>query len=81
MKTFLYVLKNFLAEKYLHIDLEFYLSRRTKSVHMGLNYSLLQLDEHKQIIFDIKELWLRRRQDMSFNFVVSHTWYILDTYC
>ena len=70
MKTFLYVLKNFLAEKYPHIEFEFCLSRRTKNVHMGLNYSLLELHKHKLIIFDIEELWLRRRQDMSFKFVL-----------
>ena len=37
MKTFLYVLKNFRAEKSPHIEFEFYLSLRTKKVYMGLN--------------------------------------------
>ena len=37
---------------------------------MGLNYSFLELCEHKQIIFDTEELWLRKRQDMSFKFVL-----------
>ena len=70
MKTFLYVLNNILDEKYSHIDLEFYLSRCTKNIHMGLNYSLLGPHEQNQIIFDIKELWLWRRQDTSFKFTL-----------
>ena len=70
MKTFLYVLNNILDEKYSHIDFEFYLSRCTKNIHMGLNYSLLGPHEQNQIIFDIKELWLWRRQDTSFKFTL-----------
>ena len=70
IKTFQYALKNFLAEKYLHIEFEFYLQRRTKNVHMVLNYSLLELHEHKQIIFDIEKLCLRKTQDMSFKFLL-----------
>ena len=37
---------------------------------MGLNYSLLELHELKQIILVIEERWLRRRQDASFKFVL-----------
>ena len=70
VETFLYTLKNFLAKKYQHIELEFNMSRHTKNVHMGLNYSLLELHEHKKIIFDIEERCLSRIQDMSFEFVL-----------
>ena len=80
MKTFLHVLKKFFNKKYPHIDVEFYLSRRTKNVYMGLNYNLLALHEQKEIIFDIEKLWSRRRQDMSFKFVLPqliHTTKIL----
>ena len=70
MCKLLHVLKNFLGEKYPHINFEFYLSRRTKNVHMGLNYSLLALHKQKQIIFYIEEVWLRRRQDKSFKFML-----------
>ena len=37
---------------------------------MGLNYSLLELHELKQIILVIEERWLRKRQDGSFKFVL-----------
>ena len=80
MKIFLHVLKKFLNEKYPHIDFEFYLPRRTKNVYMGLNYNQLALHEQKEIIFDIEKLWSRRRQDMSFKFVLPqliHTTKIL----
>ena len=58
MKTFLHILKRFLNEKYPNINFEFYLSRRTKNVRMGLNCGLLTLHGHDQVISDIKEIWL-----------------------
>ena len=64
MKTFLHTLRRVLNEKYQDINFEFYLSRRTKNVHMGLNCSALTLHEHDQIISDIKEIWLLKRQDI-----------------
>ena len=63
-KTFLHTLRRVLNEKYQDINFEFYLSRRTKNVHMGLNCSVLTLHEHDQIISDIKEIWLLKRQDI-----------------
>ena len=70
MKTFLHILKRRLCEKYCDISFEFYLSRRTKNVHMGLNCSLLTLREHEQIICDVEEIWLLKRQDTKFKFVM-----------
>ena len=64
IKTFLHTLRRVLNEKYQDINFEFYLSRRTKNVHMGLNCSVLTLHEHDQIISDIKEIWLLKRQDI-----------------
>ena len=71
MKTFLHVLKKFLNEKYAHIDFEFYLSCCTQNVHMGLHFSLLTLCEYDQIISDIEELWLMKRQDAKFKFILT----------
>ena len=56
MKAFLHFLKNFLNDKYPHVDFDFYLLHRAQNVHMGLNYSLLTLHEYEQIISDIEEL-------------------------
>ena len=73
MKTFLHVLKKFLNEKYANIDFEFYLLCRIQNVHMGLNFSLLTLCEYDQIISDIEELWLMKRQDTKdkFKFILT----------
>ena len=65
MKIFLHILKTILNEKYPHINFEFYLSRCT-NVHMGLNCSILTLHEHDQIISDVEEIWLLKRQDTNF---------------
>ena len=37
---------------------------------MGLNYSMLTLHEYAQIISDIEELWLMKRHDMKFKFIL-----------
>ena len=59
-----------MCEKYQGITFEFFLSRRAKNVHMGLNCSLSTLREHEKIISDIEEIWLLKRQDTKFKFVV-----------
>ena len=66
MKTFLHILKRRLREKNQDISFEFYLSRLTKNVHMGPNCSLLTLREHEQVISDIEEIWLLKKQDIKF---------------
>ena len=70
MKTSLYILRRFLNEKYPDINSEFYLSRPTKNVHMGLICSILALHEHDQIIYDIEQVWLLKRQDTKVKFVI-----------
>ena len=37
---------------------------------MGLNYSLLTLHEYEQIISDTEELWLMKKHDMKFKFIL-----------
>ena len=41
----------------------------------SLNYSLLELSEHNQVINDIEELRLRRRQHMNVRFVLRQLIY------
>ena len=52
------------------MDFEFYLSSRTQNIYMGLNRSLLTLCEYNQVISDIEELWLMKRQDTKFKFTL-----------
>ena len=75
MKTFLRILKRFLNEKYPGIEFDSYLSHRTKYVHMGMNCSILTLHEHDQTISDIEEIWLLKRQDTKFKFVMPQLIY------
>ena len=70
MKGFLHFLKKFLNDKYLHVDFDFHLSRCTRNVHMGLDYSLLTLHEYEQIISDTEELWLMKKHDMKFKLIL-----------
>ena len=69
MNTFLHSLKRILEEKYPNIEFAFYLSSRSKNVHMGLNCNLLLLSEHVAIISDIENIWMKRK-DTKFKFVV-----------
>ena len=70
MKIFLHILKRFSNEKYRNINFEFYLSPHSKNVLMGRNCSILTLREHDQIISDIEEIWLLKRQDTKFKFII-----------
>ena len=59
MKTFLYILKSILSEKYPDVAFDFYLSTHAKAVHMGLDYNLLTLHDQTEFIRDFqKEHWL-----------------------
>ena len=53
MKTLLHILKRMLTEKYLKVELDFYLSSQSKNIHMELNCNILSLSEHVDIISDI----------------------------
>ena len=76
IKTFLHFRKIFLNEKYPHLHFEFYLLRRAQNVDMGLNYSQVTLHEYEQIISDIEKLWLMKKHDMKFKFILPQ---VLDT--
>ena len=75
MKAFLHFLKKLLNYKYPYIDFDCYLTHCAQNVHMGLNYSLLTLHEYEQIISDIEKLWLVKRHDMKFKFILPQLTY------
>ena len=72
MKTILHILKRILMEKYPNVEFDFYLLNRSKNVHMGLNCSILILPEHVAIISDIENIWIKKRQDTNFKFIMPH---------
>ena len=72
VKAFLYILRKILTEKYSDVEFDFYLSSRSKNVHVGLNCNIMSLPEHVNIISDIENIWIEKRQDTQFKFVMSY---------
>ena len=58
-----------LSEKYPHIDVEFYCSRRKKIVHFGLEKAIQQYQDYLKFINDIELFFLRNMKNSSFEFV------------
>ena len=69
MRTFLIMLKNVLKKDYPDIKIEFYISRRSKCVHMGLDVHLNKIECCEQLIEDIEKFCLVKKQDDKFKFV------------
>ena len=67
-KTFLIMLNNVLKKDYPNLEVEFYLSRRSKFVHMGLDMFLRKIQNYEQLINDIDKLWNNKKQDDKFIF-------------
>ena len=72
MKRYILILKRILSEKFIDVEFDFYLSSRSKNVHMGLNCNILTLSEHVHIISDIENVWNENRQDNKFVFVMPY---------
>ena len=49
IKTFIIMLKNVLKKDYPDIELAFYVSRRSKFVHMGLDVQLTKISNSREI--------------------------------
>ena len=68
MKTFLIMLSNVLKKDYPNVEVEFYLSRRSKFAHMGLDVPLTKIENYEQLISDIEKYWENKKQDEKFVF-------------
>ena len=68
MKAFLVALKETVKKDYPNIDFEFYLSRRSKFAHMGLNIPLISIPNHLQLIKFIQRYWEQNKEDDMFSF-------------
>ena len=65
-------LERILNEKYLHIDVNFYCSRRKKIVHFGIERSIQQYKDYMKFIKDIKKkFFLRNTKNSNFELVKS----------
>ena len=61
MKTFLIILKNRLSEKYPDVSIDFYVSRRSKFVHMGLDMAFYTYTKCFEMIAFIESLWKKKK--------------------
>ena len=68
MKTFLIALDKVLKKDHADLKFEFYLSRRSKFVHMGLDVPLISIENHQEIIKFIEKYWNDKKTDDKFEF-------------
>ena len=66
-RVFLTKLETFLKQRHLQIDFQFYISRRKRYIHLGLEKSLSSHD-HKKILGDIEKFWLANKEK-NFEFI------------
>ena len=62
-------LERILNEKYPHIDVNFYCSRRKKIVNFGIERSIQQYKDYVKFIKDIELFFLRNMKNSSFELV------------
>ena len=63
MKAFLVALADRAKKDYPDYDFEFYVSRCSKFVHMGLDVPLIVLKDHWKIIEFIRKYWDESKED------------------
>ena len=82
MKAFLVALKQCVKKDYPDIEFEFYLSRRSKFAHMGLDLPLISVKDHQKLIKFIQEYSEQNKEDSMFSFctprLISATKYKFD---
>lgn len=69
MKTVLLILKNRLSEKYPDVTIEFYVSRSSTFLHMGLDILFYTCAQYFEMIAFIESFWKEKIQDDKFDFV------------
>ena len=79
MKTFLLIVDNVLRKDYPDLDLRFYVSRRSRYVHMGSDVPLSRIPNIKDILEKMENLWIMKKTDEKFNycepyFIASTMW-------
>ena len=68
-KSFLLALKATLNEKYPNLKVDFYVSRRNRYVHIGLDQPLYSISYHEKLINDTESIWTARKRNDSFVFL------------
>ena len=70
IKSFLLVLKSTLNEKYPNLKVDFYVSRRNRYAHIGLDQPLHSFQYYEKLINDIESIWTARKHNDSFVFFI-----------
>ena len=58
-----------MQKRYPEISFAFYLPKRKKLVHMGLDMSLINYSSCLRILADIKDIWLSKKTDDNYKHV------------
>ena len=67
MRAFLIALEKVLKKDHADIKFEFYLSRRSKFVHMGLDEPLITIPNHNDIMEFLEKYWEKKRRTINLN--------------
>ena len=70
MKAFLVALREIVKKDCPDINFEFYLSQRSKFVHMGLDMPLISIVNHREILKVIENYWNDNKEDDLFKICV-----------
>ena len=68
MKALLVALEEVVKKDYPDIEFQFYLSRRSKFAHMGLNIPLISIDNHLKLVKFIQDYCEQNKDDDMFSF-------------
>ena len=68
MKAFLVALRQVVKKDYPDIEFEFYLSRRLKFAHMGIDVPLISINNHLKLVKFIQDYWEQNGEDDMFSF-------------
>ena len=71
MKASLVALEEVVKKDYPDIEFHFYLSRRSKFAHMGLNIPLISIDNHLKLVKFIQDYWEQNKDNDMFSFCTT----------
>ena len=67
MRAFLIALEKVLKKDHANINFQFYLSRRSKFVHMGLDEPLISIPNLNDIMEFIEKYWEEKKRTINLN--------------
>ena len=68
-KPFLFSIERKMGAKYPSLNIQFYISRRSKNIHVGLDDGFLSIPNYQLVISDIHQHWLSRNWSFDIKFI------------